>query len=87
MSEGPDYVVLRHGLDIPDEYRAEHLEGRWYDVGTVPTGRARGDVPPEVGMAIAEPTGRFECRDDGAVAEVWELRLATPRERRTSSDR
>lgn len=78
----PDYIVLRHGSDIPDEYRAEHLEGRWYDASAAPVRSPKGEVPPEVGMAIAEPTGRLEVRDDGAVAEVWELRLATPNERR-----
>lgn len=76
--ERADYIVLRHGPDIPDEYRAEHLEGRWYDAVYVPTG------PPGLSNAdaVAEPTGRFEVRDDGAVAEVWEIRLVTPNERR-----
>lgn len=79
----PDHVVLRHGPDIPEEYWAHHLEGRWYDIGSVPIGRARsGDVPPEVGMAVAEPSGRLEVRDDGAVAEVWEIRMTTPNERK-----
>lgn len=74
----PDYIVLRHGLDVPDEYRAEHMEGRWYDTEVVPT-LPLGKIPA---LAVAEPTGRFETRDDGAVAEVYEIRLTTPRERR-----
>jgi hypothetical protein len=74
-----DYVVLRHGPDVPDEYRAEHLEGRWYDLAHAPVGPA-GFGPHA--LAVAEPAGRFEVRDDGAVAEVWEIRLTTPNEQR-----
>jgi len=75
----PDLIVLRHGPDVPDEYRVEHYEGRWLDrVGGV-FRIAKVDEPGPV--AIAEPTGRFEQRADGAVAEVWEIRLATPKER------
>jgi len=73
-----DYIVLRHGPDIPDEYRVERYEGRWYDRAVISTSRISMGPP----QAIAEPAGRFEQRDDGAVAEVWEIRLATPNERR-----
>lgn len=76
-----DHIVLRHGPDVPDEYRAEHLEGRWYDLGTVRVG-LQGITPNS--LAVAEPTGRFEMRDDGAVAEVYEIRLTTPNEQRRS---
>jgi hypothetical protein len=75
LDRTPDYIVLRHGLDIPREYWAEHLEGRWYDAGTVLVGKSKS-----IGQAVAEPAGRFEVRDDGAVAEVWEIRLTTPNE-------
>jgi hypothetical protein len=78
MTDHPDYVVLRHGLDVPDEYRSERHEGLWLDRRDVPIG------PPgaPAGQAVAEPTGRVETREDGAVAEVWEIRLTTPNEQR-----
>jgi hypothetical protein len=71
-------VVLRHGLDVPDEYRAPHLEGRWVDLDTIPTPL----VPAPGALAVAEPTGEFEQRDDGAVAEVYRIRLTTPNEQK-----
>lgn len=70
-----DYVVLRHGPDVPREYWADEIEGRLYDLGEMRPGFS-------IGLAVAEPAGRFESREDGAVAEVWEIRLTTPNERR-----
>jgi len=80
MSE-PDYVVVRRGPDMPDEWlMPDGLEGRWFDRAEMkpppPPGwadefRRRGGV---VSTAAAVPTGRFEVREDGAVAEVWEIR-------------
>jgi hypothetical protein len=75
-----DYIVLRHGLDVPDEYRAEHLEGLWIDVSSMPTPPPY--APVAAGLAVAEPSGTFETRDDGAVAEVYLIRLTTPNEQR-----
>jgi hypothetical protein len=71
-----DYIVLRHGLDLPDEYRSAPFEGLWIDRSDVAFDR-QGTDP-----AVAEPAGRFEVRDDGVVAEVWEIRLTTPNEQR-----
>jgi hypothetical protein len=86
----PDYVVLRHGLDVPEEYRSARHEGLWLDRRDVPVGPSAGGdrcaADPAVGQAVAEPTGRFEARDDGAVAEVWEIRLRTPNERRRAAE-
>lgn len=85
-TDHPDYVVLRHGPDVPDEYRSERREGQWLDRRDVPV-RAPGPRGPNAtgiteSRAVAEPTGRFETRDDGAVAEVFEIRLMTPNEQR-----
>lgn len=76
----PDYIVIRRGPDIPDEWRMPHgLGGRWFDRSTMPVGGAgSADAAREAGVTVgtaqAVPTGRFEYREDGAVAEVWEIR-------------
>lgn len=68
MSE-PDYIVIRPAPDLPPGFLPAHLDGRWYD---------REDIPWRAGYgpndAVAVPSGRFEVRDDGAVAEVYEIR-------------
>lgn len=83
---GADYVVLRAHPDLPPGFLPPELEGRWYDLQRVPflpSDRAAGEAPPPPALggpvasygppAVAVPTGRFEVRDDGAVAEVWEV--------------
>jgi hypothetical protein len=67
----PDYVVIRPGVGLPDGFLPADLDGRWYDRATIPT-VWRPDGPTE--GAVAVPAGRFEYREDGAVAEVWEVR-------------
>lgn len=83
MSEEPDYVVLRAGLDLPDGWMPPEMDGRWYDRSQFPTrGEAEASAARSefvaaggaVAIASAAPTSRFEVRDDGAVAEVWEVR-------------
>ena len=78
MTTEPDYIVVRAAPGLPEGFVPAHLEGRWYDRSQIPLGavnvgafEAAGGT---VGTAIAEPSGRFEVRDDGAVAEVWEIR-------------
>jgi hypothetical protein len=68
---------------MPDEWSIGDWDGRWVDRSVMPTRdpaevatsserfRAAGGA---IGSATAVPTGRFESCDDGAVAEVWELR-------------
>lgn len=69
MSE-PDYVVIRPAPDLPPEFLPGYLNGRWYDRAELPWGGSScGWID-----AVAVPTGRFEVRDDGAVAEVFEVR-------------
>lgn len=50
--------------------------GRWYNRTDIP--RWSDSPGPIQGItyseAVAVPSGRFEVRDDGAVAEVWEMR-------------
>jgi hypothetical protein len=66
----PDLIVLRAHpsarIHTPPE-----IEGRWYDRSRF----VESWKEPRPGTYQARPTGRFEVRDDGAVAEVWEIRL------------
>lgn len=62
MSE-PDYIVIRGTED-------SFFEGRWYDRANL----TRGDLPLllfNICHALLRPTGNFEERDDGAIAQVW----------------
>ena len=63
-----NYIVVRPATDLPPGFLPPEMDGRWFDVEQLPP--AWGDL----GMAVAVPSGRFEVRDDGAVAEVYEVR-------------
>ena len=73
-ADAADYIVLRAPL-VPGFAK----EGWWLDLRTIP-----GRSPKAVGLGIAHisetaeylavPMGTFEVREDGAVAEVWEVR-------------
>ncbi|MGH3372382.1 MAG: hypothetical protein ACRDPR_20535 [Nocardioidaceae bacterium] len=73
-----DYIVIRPGAGLPPGFLPPDQNGLWLDRSTIQPGPAPGsEVAPGVVMseAVAVPTGRFEVRqDDGAVAEVWEVR-------------
>jgi hypothetical protein len=72
----PDYVVIRPAPGLPDGFVPPHWDGRWIDRATLPQIYA----PPggQWSSATAVPTGHFEVREDGAVAEVFEVRGAGP---------
>jgi hypothetical protein len=61
------YVVIRPAPDLPAGFLPEHLNGRWFDLTWMRSGHGLG-----TGVAVA--TGRYESRDDGEVAEVYEVR-------------
>lgn len=63
-----NYVVIRAAGDLPEGFMPAGLEGTWLDLTT-----CRLDYG-SFAIAVAVPSGRFETRDDGAVAEVWEVR-------------
>jgi hypothetical protein len=69
MTDLPNYIVIRPAPDLPPGFLPSQLDGRWYDGNAIPHGARL-----QVGGAVAVPTGRFEVRDDGAVAEVYEVR-------------
>lgn len=66
----PDYIVVRPASDLPAGFLPDYWDGRWIDLEDLHRRRPAIDV----GEAVAIPTGRFEVRDDGAVAEIYEVR-------------
>lgn len=68
-ADSADHIVFRHSPLIPRDQWVTSLEGRWEDKRTMPLHHS--DAIP-AGEAV--PTGRFEFRDDGGVAEVYEIR-------------
>lgn len=72
----PDLVVLRPSADLPEGFLPDHMNGEWLDRSLLPFGPTT--MEPDKTGAVAVPTGRFETRDDGAVAEVYEVREVRP---------
>jgi hypothetical protein len=70
----PDLIVLRAYPGAPPGFMPPGYEGRWFDRASMPVHRVAAVAA--TGTAAARPTGRFEVRDDGAVAEVWEVHPA-----------
>lgn len=77
----PDYVVVRLAPDLPPGFAPPGIDGRWYDRGAFPVVTdpdAQRKAAERAGFAISEAvvvaTDRFEVRDDGAVAQVYEMR-------------
>lgn len=71
----PDYVVIRPAPDLPDGFLPDEMNGRWFDRDHIPEGPDDGHATvARLGGAVAVATGRFETREDGAVAEVFEVR-------------
>lgn len=65
------YIVLRPGPDLPPEFSPAFLDGTWHDLDTIPKLSTADGF--DTGSGIARPTGRFETRDDGMTAQVWEV--------------
>lgn len=76
MSDEPDYVVIRPAPDLPPGFLPSRLDGKWLDRSQLqPMPGEHGDAAAAgFGEGVAVPTGRFERREDGAVAEVYEVR-------------
>lgn len=68
----PDWVVLRAAADLPPGALPAALDGVWIDKPRAMIDLDSSDTPRP--FAVFLPTGRFEVRDDGAVAEVFEMR-------------
>lgn len=68
------YVVIRPAPDLPPGFMPDYYNGRWLDKWDIPGayyGEESSPTPPGTGVAVA--TGRFERRDDGELAEVYEM--------------
>lgn len=63
----PDHAVIRVPADWPAFVR-RYWDGRWIDLA-----RVVPSIERFAGGIVARPTGRFEFREDGACAEVWEM--------------
>lgn len=66
--------VRRHGViraapDLPPGFLPPDLEGKWFDLDELPYFMAE-----ENERAVAVITARFERREDGATARVFEVR-------------
>ena len=72
----PDYVVIRPAAGLPEGVMPEGLDGKWFDKSRMAYGGGKVSVGVPAVSYQAVPTGRLETRDDGAVAEVWEVRRA-----------
>lgn len=67
----PDWIVVRPSADLPPGSIPADIDGWWVDRRGWP---ASGTLIHQSGfVARFEPTGRFEVREDGAVAEVYEV--------------
>jgi hypothetical protein len=72
MATEPNYIVVRPAPDLPAGFLPEALNGIWFDLSQLPSDPGLTGV--RMGAAVAVPSGRFEQREDGAVAEVYEVR-------------
>jgi hypothetical protein len=70
MSE-PDLVVIRPAPSLPPGFLPRGWDGLWLDRSQIPSELLVR--PGASGVATAVATGRFEVREDGAVAEVFEV--------------
>lgn len=68
-----DYVVLRPAPGISSASIGDYWFGRWLDLAHVPVVDGRRVAAMGIAQWTARPSGRFEYRDDGACAEVWEM--------------
>lgn len=68
----PDWIVFRPAAGLPAGALPADLDGWWIDRRGAP---ASGRIVHQGGfVGQFTPTGRFETCDDGAVAEVFEVR-------------
>jgi hypothetical protein len=62
------YIVLRAAPGMPLGWMSDQFDGMWYD-----RDKDRSYHPQTGAAAVGRPTGRYERRDDGYLAEVYEV--------------
>ena len=72
------YVVIRPAPELPADYIPDRLNGRWLDLDDKDQWLPDHTLTHSLILAAALPTGRYETRDDGAQAEVWEVQPGIP---------
>lgn len=71
----PDYIVIRPAADLPAGFLPARWDGLWLNrSGLGPPPLDPFDARHFESGVVAVPTGRVESREDGVVAEVWEVR-------------
>ena len=66
------YIVLRAAPGMPPGWMPDRLDGMWYERSRlVGSYGSLHDIAS--GSAKGRATGRYECRDDGYLAEVYEV--------------
>lgn len=69
-----EYVVYRAASDLSAGCMPERLEGRWNRRADIPDAIIRVPGLDWTATVAAHETGRVEIREDGAIAEVFEVR-------------
>ncbi|MDX3110144.1 hypothetical protein [Nonomuraea angiospora] len=73
LASEPDWIVLRPADGMPPDAMPPGIDGWWVDRRGLPVS---GTIRHQSGAVLRfAPAGRFETRDDGAVAEVFEVWL------------
>lgn len=63
------YAVIRFASDYPENWQPAHLDGYWFHIDDMSPVHPFTDEP----TATARPTGRYEAREDGEIAEIYEF--------------
>jgi hypothetical protein len=72
LQDQPAFIVFRAARGVPPGWMPPDLEGRWYTREQV-FGAPEASLFSPPGAAVAIPTTRTEQRQDGAMAQVWEV--------------
>jgi hypothetical protein len=66
------YAVIRAAPDLPAGFLPAWWEGRWYDLSSLVFAESSASLTYQTWTAVR--TDRFERRDDGTTARVYEVR-------------
>lgn len=72
IPEATTHIVLRPNPDLPEDFLPPRMNGEWHERSVIYTG-PQIDLYGPAAATSARATGRVEIREDGAVAEVYEV--------------